>query len=188
MSTYIKKVTTKWNEVIENIEHPAHRKILKGFSSDLYHDIVSYFEDKNKIPNFEDIMEYALSFIMMSLNVQIKISKEFELMEKEFNKDIGNLSEDLFSSINSHKALSYEIENIYSLDETLAEMKEYSLTHEDLDTYMVIKSNFNEQQLALMELTKNRYTLGILSEDYLGVYDSYINDKHFSEFDGEQYK
>jgi len=182
MKTYEENMVI-WENVLEGITHPMHKYILNEFHSDLTQEIVFMIEEGHVEKDFNSIMNYVLKYLLTHLQVQIKNTTQYELLEKIVGDAIGNEVENSFLKIDSID-IYYIIDDFKSEEEVLVEMKEEDSTIGDLGVTMSINLNLNDKQKAIMDLFNVNLSFGRLVEDYLGYnVGTYINGVYWDNFE-----
>ena len=181
MKTY-KENMIEWDKIIESFTHPLYKSVLINFHGDMTQEIVYLIENGNVQKDFNSIMNYVLEYILNHLYVQIKESKEFELLELVMQDEINEKVDKLF--IKDEIDVYYIIEDFLPEEEFRLQREKDGYNEDDaVSSSMTINTNFTEKQLAMMELTNVKYKFGRLVEQYLNVYGLYINGEHFEEFE-----
>ncbi|KUF34095.1 MULTISPECIES: hypothetical protein [Lysinibacillus] len=86
--------------------------------------------------DFDSIMNYSLKYILQSLFIQIKKSKEFELMELVFEDKVCDEFEKLL--LMDAIDISYHIDDFI----TEKEMEEEGISVDDLDNFLIYHCEF----------------------------------------------
>ncbi|WP_431812029.1 hypothetical protein [Lysinibacillus sp. FW12] len=168
-----------WNDTLEEISHPIYKSILNNFHIDLIKEISFNIQAGIVQKDFDSIMNYSLKYILQSLFIQIKKSKEFELMVLVFGDKVCNEFEKLL--LLDAIDISYHIDDFI----TEKEMEEEGITVDDLDNFLNIIVNFNEKQFAMLKLTNSVHELGELAFLNLDTSDTFINGNHYSDYEEE---
>lgn len=166
-----------WNDTLEEISHPIYKSILNNFHTDVIQEISLNIQAGIVEKDFDSIMKYSLQYILRSLFIQIKKSKECELMALVFGDKIYDAFEKLL--LMDAIDISYHIDDFI----TEKEMKEEGITVEDLDNFLNIIVNFNEKQFAILKLTNSVCELGELTFLNLDTSDTFINGNHYSDYE-----
>lgn len=166
-----------WNDTLEEISHPIYKSILNNFHIDLIKEISFNIQAGIVQKDFDSIMNYSLKYILQSLFIHIKKSKEFELMELVFGDKVCDEFEKLL--LLDTIDISYHIDDFI----TEKEMEEEGITVDDLDNFLNIIVNFNEKQFAMLKLTNSVYELGELAFLNLDTSDTFINGNHYSDYE-----
>lgn len=176
MKTFEKNVKI-WNDTLAEISHPIYQSILNNFHTAMIHEISFHIEDGTVEKDFNPIMNYSLKYILRALFIQVKNSKEFELMELVFGNKISEDFEKLL--LLDATDISYHIDDFI----TEKEMEEEGITVDDLDNFLNIIVNFNEKQFAILKLTNCICKLGELAFLNLDTSDTFINGNHYSDYE-----
>ena len=166
-----------WHDSLGEISHPIYQSILNNFHTAMILEISFHIEDGTVEKDFNSIMNYSLKYLLRSLFVQVKSSKEFELMELVFGNKISEDFEKLL--LIDATDISYHIDDFI----TEKEMEEEGITVDDLDNFLNIIVNFNEQQFAILKLTNSVCELGELTFLNLDTSDTFINGNHYSDYE-----
>ncbi len=166
-----------WNDTLEEISHPIYKSILNNFHTDMIQEISFNIKAGIVQKDFDSIMNYSLKYILQSLFIQIKKSKEFELMELVFEDKVCDKFEKLF--LMDAIDISYHIDDFI----TEEEMEEEGISVDDLDNFLNIIVNFNEKQFAILKLTNSVCELGELAFLNLDTSDTFINGNHYSDYE-----
>lgn len=182
MKTYEENMVI-WENVLDGITHPMHKYILNEFHSDLTQEIVFMIEEGRVEKDFNSIMNYVLKYLLTHLQVQIKNTTQYELLEQIVGDTIGNEVENSFLKIDNID-IYYIIDDFKSEEEVLAEMKEEDVSIGDIGVTMSINLKLNDKQKAIMDLFNVNHSFGRLVEDYLGYnVGTYINGVYWDNFE-----